>query len=57
MRYKINGPTAQTQITFTGQESIRLEMKHTFQYFLLRQKTPPIITNTYKELISRLKAR
>jgi hypothetical protein len=24
----------------------RLEAKHSLQYFLLRQKTPPVITNT-----------
>jgi hypothetical protein len=41
----------------TKQGSKRLEMKHTIQYFLLRQKTPPVIINTAEKIMSRLKVR
>jgi hypothetical protein len=29
-----------------------LEMKHTIQYFLLRQKTPPVIINTSEKIMN-----
>ena len=35
----------------------RLEMKHNLQYFLLRQKTPPVMKNTTAIMVNRLKAR
>jgi len=33
----------------------RAEAKHTFQYFLLRQKTAPVIENKAEIIITRLK--
>jgi hypothetical protein len=38
-------------------KSQRLIAKHSFQYFLLRQKTPPAIIGTTAKIVSRVTVR